>query len=180
LVYTTAAAVIVAGVNPGIGAVGAASAQQGMFPEQLRQPETQLQGVTTGSLGAVLVLSLMVAAAGGMPPDLMVPISSCLHTGWLAMGAARFRAWLRTAAMELSSPPTAAGGMVSVHTTGVSGGVGGGMAAGAALPWARLKVESLVISLNELWSEECERDLVKFKRSLKALCGGKKKATGAG
>lgn len=147
------------------------------------EPAAAAEGTATGSLGAVLVLSLMVAAAGGMPSDLMLPISTCLHGAWAAMGRARFRAWLRMAAVDLSSPLAAAGvsrgrmmGFVSV-----SGDIGGHLAASAVTtPWARLKSDSLTAALDELWSEECERDVMKLKRSLKALCGGKKKGAGSG
>ncbi|EFJ50211.1 hypothetical protein VOLCADRAFT_116933 [Volvox carteri f. nagariensis] len=123
--------------------------------------------VATGSLGAVLVLSLMVAAAGAMPPDLLLTVSTCLHNAWQAMGSSRFRTWVRTAAVELCNPAgaSAAGGMAAAAAAGL-------------MPWSRLKPEVLTASLDELLGEECVRDVLKFKRSLKMLCGGKKKGGG--
>ncbi len=107
------------------------------------------------ALGPVLVLGLLVAASGAMPPDLMLPISTCLHSAWQAMGAARFRSWLVSAAFELGD----------VVPEGLA-------------PWAKLKPEVVWAMLAEVLAEECASDLLRFKRALKALCGGKKKIGG--
>lgn len=107
------------------------------------------------ALGPVLVLGLLLAASGGMPPDLMLPISTCLHSAWQAMGAARFRSWLVSATFEL-----------------------GGVVPEGLAPWAKLKPEVVGAMLAEVLAEECASDLLRFKRALKALCGGKKKVGG--
>ncbi|PNW74135.1 hypothetical protein CHLRE_13g586750v5 [Chlamydomonas reinhardtii] len=188
-------------VNAMGGLVGGGGRQPGMFgmlgmpAPAPPAPPPPLQPVV-GCLGSVLVLSLMVAASVGMPPDLMLPISNCLHSGWLAMGGARFRTWLRSAAVELSAPPgghapmaamgAGMGGMGGMGGVGGMGGAGmmgmvggsGPFSVGGGLPWARLTSDLLALSLTELWGDDCERDVVKFKRALKTLCGGKKRGTG--
>ncbi|KAG2497250.1 hypothetical protein HYH03_004834 [Edaphochlamys debaryana] len=170
---------------------GFAGAGAAGFAAQPSQP-------LVANLGAAIFLSLMVAASGCMPPDLMLPIASCMHGAWAAMGAQRFRAWLRVAAVDLSTlavappPPTVptlglswmggAGMAYGNAGWGLGGGFGGmGLAPSSApggLPWVRLKPEILTASLAELWGEDCERDLMRFKRALKGFCGGKKKGAG--
>ncbi|KXZ45023.1 hypothetical protein GPECTOR_59g631 [Gonium pectorale] len=166
LVYTITAA----------EAAQATAAALGLPPSARHPAPPRPLGAAVGSLGSLLTLSLMVAAAGGMPPDLMLPIATCLHGAWQAMGEARFRAWVHAAATELSGV---------TQKTGGGGGAGGPHLAAAVapsplFPWARLQPEVLYLSLSELWGEECERDVMRFKRALKALCGGKKKGAGGG
>lgn len=101
-------------------------------------------------LGAVLLGALLVAAAGGMRPDLLLPIGTAAHGALAAAGPARFRGWLRCAIDELSLP-------------------------GCGLPWVRLKAEARAEAEAELCGPACAGDAMRFKRALKALCGGKKK-----
>jgi hypothetical protein len=55
----------------------------------------------TGGCGAVLVLALMMAAAGAIPPDVVLPVSFCLHSVWLSVGR-QFEGWLQAAVLQLA------------------------------------------------------------------------------
>eukprot|EP00798_Chlamydomonas_sp_ICE-L_P018526 gene18526-25033_t len=108
--------------------------------------------------GAKVLLTLLSAASGCMPPNMLLSISSTVHLIWTALGTPRFGAWLRTAivcdAATLGMPTT------------------------AHLSWRRMKNEAKLEFLQELLSEESASDANKFKKHLKTFCGGKKKGGG--
>lgn len=58
-------------------------------------------------MGVQLVLALLMAASGGMPSDLVLPVSLCLHALWLTVGPQLFQAWLQAAVLQ-AAPDTVA------------------------------------------------------------------------
>lgn len=98
-------------------------------------------------LGPQLVLALMMAASGQMPPDMVLPIAGCLHSLWRSVTTERFTNWLQAAVVHLA-PPDA--------------------------PWARYRPELKWGFLQELTHPECVQDMPRFKKVLKGFCGGKK------
>eukprot|EP00887_Chlorella_sp_A99_P002744 scaffold6.g2744.t1 len=95
-----------------------------------------------------LVLGMLLAAAGAMPPYMVGPIAETLHGIWRQAGTERFVPWLHAAALERAP---------------------------AEAPWRGWKPAALATALAELSGEECRADGRLFKKRLKALCGGKKK-----
>jgi hypothetical protein len=59
------------------------------------------QRLEAGGTGSQLLLSLMLAAAGAMPPDVVLPVSYCLHSTWLSAGR-QFEGWLQAAVLQLA------------------------------------------------------------------------------
>ncbi|KAL4442927.1 hypothetical protein ABPG77_008418 [Micractinium sp. CCAP 211/92] len=106
------------------------------------------QQLDTGGLGPGLVLGLLLAAAGGMPPYMMVLVADALYRCWRAAGDARFGGWLRQAALQRA--PEGA-------------------------PWRAWKPEAQAAAVEDLLSPLCSQDARRFKRLLKVFCGGKKK-----
>ncbi|PSC72785.1 hypothetical protein C2E20_3887 [Micractinium conductrix] len=104
-----------------------------------------------GRLGASLLLRLLLAASGAMPPYMVVPIADALHRCWRTVGDARFGAWLRSAALGSAAPDEA--------------------------PWRRWKPEAAAAAVVDLLSSQNVGDPRRFKRLLKVFCGGKKKGT---
>lgn len=98
--------------------------------------------------GTDVVLSLLLAASGAMPPDIVLPVSYCLHSVWLSVGQAAFVSWLTAAVLQVA-PATA--------------------------PWVRNRHIIKVGFVTELTDASCLTDTTKFKRLLKSFCGGKKK-----
>jgi hypothetical protein len=43
----------------------------------------------------------MLAAAGAVPPDVVLPVSFCLHSVWLSVGR-QFEGWLQAAVLQLA------------------------------------------------------------------------------
>lgn len=101
--------------------------------------------------GAQLVLAALLAASGGMPPDLILPVATALHHVWAAVGTQRFGKWLETAVLVLAPE----------HS-----------------PWFKQRTESKQAAVKELLSKDME-DLSRFKKCIKAFCGGKKKQNGS-
>lgn len=100
--------------------------------------------------GPQLMLSILMAASGEMPPDLVQLLAVTAHHIWRAIGTARFSSWLEVAVMELATD---------------------------AAPWFKQKQDSKVTSLQELVCADTEFDVGRFKKLFKAFCGGKKKLT---
>eukprot|EP00775_Hariotina_reticulata_P009322 gene9322-9487_t len=104
-----------------------------------------------GGAGAQVVLALLLAAAGAMPPDVVLPISFCLHSVWLSVGRQLFEAWLGAAVLQLA--PEGA-------------------------PWQRQRHTAKITFISDLTDSTCLTDTTRFKRLLKTFCGGKKKGSG--
>ena len=100
--------------------------------------------------GARLVLCLLLAAAGDMPPDAMMQIAGALHAMWLAVGTQQLAPWLEGAVVHLAP---------------------------ASAPWAQQKQVTRAAFLRDLLDPACTADLTRFKRLLKLFCGGKKKGS---
>lgn len=111
---------------------------------------TALRGRLDAGGGPQLVLALLLAASGGMPPDAVLPVSAALHDVAVRLGRAVTEPWLELAVLTLA-PDTA--------------------------PWARQRHVSKVAFVHDLL--DCADDANRFKRLLKGFCGGKKKGTGA-
>lgn len=90
-------------------------------------------------MGPELVLALMMAASGAMPSDVVLPVSLCLHSIWLAVGPSLFQTWLQGAVQ--SAPETA--------------------------PWARVRHVLKVQFFQNLTERSCVTDTTKFKGILK-------------
>lgn len=100
-------------------------------------------------LGAQLVVGLMMAAGGDMPPDHVLPVAGTLHAIWVSCGTRRFTCWLETAVFHISPP---------------------------GAPWLqRFKPEMKALFVRELTGPDCQQDVARFKRVLKAFTGCKKK-----
>jgi hypothetical protein len=95
--------------------------------------------------GVQLVHALMCAANGALPPDCVSLTSDALHAGWRAAGDARFAAWLSA---SLADPL-----MPRAHTP----------------PRAKTDFAAALTHARNV------TDARRFKRVLKAFCGGKKK-----
>jgi len=100
-----------------------------------------------GGAGAQVVLAMLLAASGGMPPDLILPVATALHHVWAAVGTQRFSKWLEAAVLVLAPE----------HA-----------------PWFKQRQEAKQAAVKELLSKDME-DLSRFKKNIKAFCGGKKK-----
>ena len=98
--------------------------------------------------GPRFVLALLLAAGGTMPPDVVLPIATCLHGVWGGVGGQRFAGWIEAAVLHLA--PEAA-------------------------PWYRQKQANKLLFLQHITEPACEADLTRFKRLMKMFCGGKKK-----
>jgi hypothetical protein len=94
--------------------------------------------------GAQLVLALLLAASGGMPSDVVLPVSHALHALWLAVGKALFERWLQDAVLTLAPP---------------------------GAPWAQLRHVSKLAFLHDIADRACVTDTARFKRLLKVGCG---------
>jgi hypothetical protein len=99
--------------------------------------------------GALLVHALMCAANGALPPDCVSLAADALHGGWRAAGDARFAAWLSA---SLADPH-----MPRPHTP----------------PRAKADFAAALTDARNA------ADARRFKRVLKAFCGGKKKGAAA-
>ncbi len=101
----------------------------------------------TGDAGwcTPLVHALLCAANGALPPDCVSDVAAALHAGWRAAGDERFRLWLAGALADPALPRP-------------------GIALAAKANFGASLVEPANAS-----------DLRRFKRLLKAFCGGKKK-----
>lgn len=99
-------------------------------------------------LGVELVLGLMLAASGGMPSDVVLPVALCLHAMWLTVGPTLFQAWLQAAVLQ---------------------------AAPESAPWARVRHTLKAQFVQSLTERSCLTDVTKFKGILKSFCGGRKK-----
>jgi len=108
----------------------------------------QLATRLDANAGSQLLLALLLAASGDMPADLILPIATALHQIWGAVGTSRFARWLEVALLVMSPE----------HA-----------------PWHKMKLESKSAFLQELLSQDMETDITRFKRHIKAFCGGKKK-----
>eukprot|EP00955_Chlamydomonas_euryale_P020325 215536-Chlamydomonas_euryale.AAC.1 len=89
----------------------------------------------------------MLAAGGGVPSCLILPVAAALHSVWRALGTDRFLRWADMAL--LMSPPPGAG----------------------PVPWLDLHPEHRAVFLQELVSPECADDVSRFKLRL-GRCGG--------
>lgn len=122
----------------------AAGADEGQGNLTCRALHHQLES----GVGAQLVLSLLLAASGGMPPDVVLPISLCLHSVWLSVGRRVFGSWVTAAVMQLA-PESA--------------------------PWVKQRHAAKVAFVADLTDAACLTDTTRFKRIVKNFCGGKKK-----
>jgi hypothetical protein len=95
-----------------------------------------------------LVLSLLMAASGQMPPDLVVQVSACLHSIWQAVGDTLFGTWLDLAVVHLAPE----------HAV-----------------WFGLRHQQKVMFLQQLMEPACIHDTTRFRKVLKAFCTGKRK-----
>jgi len=109
----------------------------------------QLAAGLEGGMGAEVVAALLMAANGAMPSWMISPISETLHVVCTAAGP-MFAAWLEAA---------------------LRGGAG---FHGLPCPAGELPAKDAKV-LEELCGEVCRNDERKFKKHLKAFCGGKKK-----
>lgn len=91
-------------------------------------------------VGAQLVLALMLAAAGAMPSDVVLPVSLCMHAMWLTVGPQLFQSWLQAAVLQ---------------------------AAPDAAPWARVRHVLKVQFLQNMTERSCLTDTTKYKGILK-------------
>lgn len=91
-------------------------------------------------MGVELVLGLMLAASGGMPSDVVLPVALCLHAIWLTVGPTLFQAWLQAAVLQ---------------------------AAPESAPWARVRHTLKTQFLQSLTERSCLTDVTKFKGILK-------------
>jgi hypothetical protein len=105
----------------------------------------------SGGDGAQLTLALLLAASGQMPPDVIMAVSTCLHSVWRAAGPAAFGGWLEAAVMRLA-PDSA--------------------------PWVRNSRVAKLAFIRDLTDPLNWNDLGRFKRHMKSFCTGKKAANG--
>jgi hypothetical protein len=91
-------------------------------------------------MGVELVLGLMLAASGGMPSDVVLPVALCLHAMWLTVGPTLFQAWLQAAVLQ---------------------------AAPESAPWARVRHTLKAQFVQSLTERSCLTDVTKFKGILK-------------
>jgi len=105
----------------------------------------------SGGEGAQIVLALLLAASGQMPPDVILAVSTCLHSIWRAAGGPAFSAWLDAAVMRLA--PDGA-------------------------PWVRNSRVAKLTFLRDLTDPSNWNDVGRFKRHIKSFCTGKKSAGG--
>lgn len=94
-------------------------------------------------MGVQLVLSLMMAASGHMPSDVVLPVSLCLHAIWLSVGPQLFQIWLQAVVLQLA-PESA--------------------------QWARARPPLKTQFLQTLTERSCLTDVTKFKGILKVRC----------
>ncbi|KAI8476612.1 MAG: hypothetical protein J3K34DRAFT_400960 [Monoraphidium minutum] len=88
-----------------------------------------------------------------MPPDVIMAISTALHSVWRAAGPPLFGAWLEAAVLQLAP---------------------------AGAPWARNSRASKLQFVRDLTDHSNLDDVARFKRHVKTFCGGKKAAGGGG
>ncbi|PRW55895.1 Nuclear transport regulator (ISS) [Chlorella sorokiniana] len=112
------------------------------------RPLAALLRLDAGGLGRAVVLGLLRAAAGAMPPYMVIAIADALHRVWRAVGNDRFAAWLRGAVLESAAEDA---------------------------PWRKWKREAQEAAVADLLSPQCAQDARRFKRLLKVMTGGKKK-----
>lgn len=107
---------------------------------------------------ATAVLSILLAACcGGQPPYMLPSISGVVYFTWINAENAFF---LHVFTSAMAAPIQLPGG--------------------GAAPWAAWTQDMLAKSMTDLFSEASRNDIKRFKRVLKALCGGKKKGIDGG
>ena len=104
------------------------------------------QVLLAGGGALALVAALVDAACGALPPSLVTAAAGSLHAGWAAAGDEHMRAWL---AQALARP-------------------------GCPRPGTTEAAKRTFVT--QLLAEANRRDVRRFKRTLKAFCGGKKHA----
>lgn len=138
----------------GSGSSGVASSSVAAAPAvvAVAQGRAQVLGNLRSQLEAGwagrLVLSLLMAASGQMPPDLVVQVSGCLHSIWQAVGDTLFGTWLDLAVVHLAPE----------HAV-----------------WYGLRHQQKVMFLQQLMEPACIHDTTRFRKVLKAFCTGKRK-----
>jgi hypothetical protein len=81
--------------GPGLSLTHAVTVQTSSVPQvvhvgQLPEGLARLAGMLdAGSAGPQLILTLLMAASGDMPPDMVMPIATALHQIWSSVGTAR-------------------------------------------------------------------------------------------
>jgi hypothetical protein len=106
-----------------------------------------------GGEGPQVVLSLLLAASGQMPPDVILAVSTCLHSIWRAAGGPAFAGWLEAAVLRLA--PDGA-------------------------PWVRSSRAAKLAFVRDLSDPSNWDDVARFKRAIKSFCTGKRAAGGSG
>jgi hypothetical protein len=132
----------------------AAAAWRAQEAARRRGALSQLRAkLEAGGEGAQIVLALLLAASGQMPPDVILAVSTCLHSIWRAAGPPAFAGWLEAAVMRLA--PDGA-------------------------PWVRSSRAAKLAFVRDLSDASNWGDVARFKRAIKSFCTGKKAAGGGG
>lgn len=136
------------------GGAGCGCGHPSHHPSQHSHAAAALAGLRRqleGGGGAHLVLCLLLAASGDMPPDSVLQIAASVHRVWSWVGTPVMAPWLEVAVLHLA--PEAA-------------------------PWSANKQTVKAAFVRQLLDPVCSSDMTRFKRVLKAFCGGKKKGGG--
>lgn len=170
------------------GSCAPAASGAGQGPAAAAARHQLQQRLDGGGLGAALVLGLLLAAAGAMPPYMIIAIADALHRTWRAAGndrcggssvGTRGRGTGQSLCSEAcSSCLHAAQPRSRLTLPGCPLRRFAAWLRIAALesapedaPWRRWKLEAQQAAVADLLSTQCAQDARRFKRLLK-VCGG--------